>query len=50
MEKTYSIVNISLDPPEVSNGLTGLTYDEAVEWMIKLDDLINLEIREDVVT
>lgn len=47
MEKTYSIINISSDPQEALNGLTGLTLDEAREWMFRLDDIVNLEIRED---
>jgi hypothetical protein len=48
MEKTYSIINISTDPQEVVSGLSGLTLAEANEWMIRLDDIINLEIREDI--
>ena len=47
MEKTYSIMNISVDPAVPVDGLTGLSHAEALEWIINLNDIINYTIRED---
>jgi hypothetical protein len=48
METTYSIMNISVDPPVPVEGLTGLTHEEAMSWMIEMNDLINYTIQEDI--
>ncbi len=48
METTYSIINISVNPPVPIEGLTGLTHGEAMSWMIEINDLINYTIKEDV--
>lgn len=48
METTYSIINISAEPFVPVDGLTGLTYEEALSWMIELGDIINYTIKEDI--
>jgi hypothetical protein len=48
METTYSIINISVDPAVPLEGLTGLTHDEAMSWMINMNDIINYTIKEDI--
>ena len=47
MEKTYSIINISVDPATPVEGLTGLSHGEALEWIVNINDLINYTIQED---
>ncbi len=47
MESTYSIINISVNPPVPVEGLTGLTHEEAMSWIIQINDIINYTIQED---
>lgn len=48
MKTTYSVINISSDPPVPVEGLTGITYEEAISWIIEMDDIINYTIQEDI--
>jgi len=48
METTYSVINISSDPPVPVEGLTGITYEEAMSWIIEIHDIINYTIQEDI--
>jgi hypothetical protein len=48
METTYSVINISADPHVPVDGLTGLTHEEAMSWMIEMNDIINYTITEDI--
>jgi len=48
METTYSIMNISSDPAVPVEGLTGLSYEEALAWIIEMNDIINYTIQEDI--
>jgi len=49
METTYSIINISSDPAVPVDGLTGLTHEEAMSWMVEVNDIINYTIQEDII-
>lgn len=46
--KKYSVIDLSKDPQVPVEGLTGLTHEEALAWIIQLNDLINYTIREDI--
>lgn len=48
METTYSVINISSDPYVPVEGLTGLTYEEALAWIIEMNDIINYTIQKDI--
>ena len=48
METTYSIMNISSNPAVPVEGLTGLSHEEALAWIIEMNDIINYTIQEDI--
>ena len=48
METTYSIMNISSNPAVPVEGLIGLSHEEALAWIIEMNDIINYTIQEDI--
>jgi hypothetical protein len=48
MEKTYTIMNISVEPWVPVDGLSGISHDEAISWMIEMNDIMNYTITEDL--